>query len=451
MIATIFRITQIIQLKPRLSDLRKVITGEVSGNCAVEGGEQQTCASWKEIFDRLSAAEVRPTGDTVQVVKGLRVQWVNGAMRLLSNHLREELAPFLGTLGVDIANNVQLHDIPKAWNADALRDPLCQSLGKDDKKHVAFDCHDFLAELYPWHEKVLKDQNVDTALQLSLFKMWDGICQELKTQLQNIDTLESVDGFSNSFQKKLMAGLSRESDSLLLSLKNQIKEALAAETYNETTYEKSVVESMQRLGAVLKAHDSSLAETLLLAGEAGEHFLVLSAACLLYEEKKAKLTISSKPDRLTISILQAFKTTQASALGFFRKKKTFEVSELMLGKDDHDLVERCSDGLTALINYSDVWENELIELMSRSLSGLTGQVKTILDSSLPSFDVKWASGADAESFTAFQKQVKESKLADIASQLLKKTDACLHCCKIGGLPTGFTSEPRCELIWRVGV
>lgn len=422
---------------PRLSDLKEVITNEMNG---LGGEASQDAASWKQIFDRLCASELKCPPDAVKLVKSLKVHWSSVATRILNQHVSEEIGPYLGLLKSDIVNNVQLHDVPNSWTANCLRDAVSQAQSRDQKIHVAFQPHDFLSELIAWHQKVLKKEQVDTALEFSLMNMWNDLSRELQSVIQEEGTVNSVNEFGAAVQEKLMGDLGAQAKELQSKVREQMIAASEVETFEEATFTKSDVEAMQRLGAVLKKQDEALATRLLSAGEAGEHFLALCAASVLYSNNKTKIAISSRPDKLTVSTLKALHCVQATALGFFRKHKTFDIATLLLGESDNDAVVNFAKVLGDLVSFNDVWEQELTDMMASTLAPLTKQVKDSV-ASLPGFELAWAEGEGMEEFQKFQNGLKERKVADNSAMLMKKCEACLHCCKLGMLPSCFTMVP----------
>ena len=310
----------------RLSDLRKEIADQASGATATS----PTGADWKAIFDRLVASETNVRGKSAgagleKVFPSLKMQWVNVANRLLTQHLSAEFVPFLQSLEVDIRNKVGLHDRPSTWTVHLLRDAMKAIQDKDVSQHVAFSCHDFLDDLYPWHAAVIGGQPVELQLRLGLLNLWEGLSNKMTAAVVDTGSHELLTAFGKTLSSDLMGDVKSDAANLHEQLSQQVKNAMQAEEFESALFDKSKCETCQRVGAALAKCDADLSDKMLKAGEAAGHVLALCHACVLYSENKAKLVISSKPDRTTTTTLQSLRVTQSTTLGFFRKVKLYEV------------------------------------------------------------------------------------------------------------------------------
>lgn len=379
------------------------------------------------------------------LLPSLKVQWQGVATRLLSEHLSNELVPFLQVLSVDINNNVDLHPVPSSWTVHLLRDPLKALTGPTERQHVAFSCLDFMMDLRAWHEKLLAKQEVDLAKRLAVKEKWDELHKNVSSLLQEDDKLSMVNEFTDSLLKGFMGDAAADADAYRKQLAEQVQVAMVSTSYTDAAFDKSTWENISRLApAMNKDTDLGLGEKLLNIGEAGQHVLSLCKACVMYTENKKKIMLSSKPDRATTATLQALNVTQSVTLGYFRKTKTFDVACLLLdGFAEADAIEKFASDLVDLTKYPELCYKELQDVMYKSLNPLMEQLSSLLGS-LPAFDIGWTQSDSASAVSGldvYQKKVTEAKIADLSAQLLKKADACAHCCKVAGMPHDLAVEP----------
>ena len=108
-----------------LEDLRQVQQEILDQSNGSGTGKSPTCREWKSVYDKLIAIKLKLQGKPEMGLIGpITLQWTNVTMRLLQQHLQDELVPFLGLLTSDLTNMVDLHEVPSSWSAHVLKDVM---------------------------------------------------------------------------------------------------------------------------------------------------------------------------------------------------------------------------------------------------------------------------------------------------------------------------------------